>query len=56
MVMADEGIAACRTMSEARAPYCLPAAEPILVPKQWLGGGIGLALQLYCPPPVVAFQ
>lgn len=42
MVVADEGIAACGTMSEARAPYCLPVAEPILGPKWWLGGGVGL--------------
>lgn len=56
MVVADEGIAAWEAMSKARAPYCLPAAEPILGPKWWLGDGVGLTPQLHCPPSVVAFQ
>lgn len=38
-------------LSQARAPYCLLAAEAILGPKRWLGSGVGLAPQLYSPPP-----
>lgn len=52
MVVADKGIAACGTMSEARAPYGLTAADPILGPKRWLVGGVGLTAQLHCPPRV----
>ncbi|PKU43348.1 hypothetical protein llap_6350 [Limosa lapponica baueri] len=52
----DKVIAACQTISKARAPCCLTVADPVLGPKQCLGGGVGLTAQLHCPPPVVAFQ
>lgn len=50
MMGTDKGITAGGSMSEARAPYYLTVADPILGLKWWLGGGVGLSVHLLLVP------